>query len=199
MQYDRVQCFTFLQYSQWKQYVCICRPSRPIQLQHHLCSPRSSWFHLSGSFGLIPTNHPQDFPQPFHGGIPYSSLTKYVLRRNGSHVASLRTRCQHRQQLYSLEECQQVSLSTSISRCAAPHLCAHQILAFTLIQQQGANATTTFTHCSSSLQRLYCSKTEFLRNPLGQPPVRYASAKHCTIHLAICYPLWNRPMSQVFD
>ncbi len=35
--------------------------------------------------------------------------------------------------------------------CAAPHLCVHQILAFTLIQQEGANATTTFTRCSSSL------------------------------------------------
>ncbi len=35
--------------------------------------------------------------------------------------------------------------------CAAPHLCVHQILAFALIQQQGANATTTFTRCSSSL------------------------------------------------
>ncbi len=35
--------------------------------------------------------------------------------------------------------------------CAAPHLCVHQILAFTLIQQQGAKATTTLTRCSSSL------------------------------------------------
>ncbi len=36
-------------------------------------------------------------------------------------------------------------------RCATPHLCVHQILVFTLTQQQGAIATTTFTCCSSSL------------------------------------------------
>ncbi len=44
-----------------------------------------------------------------------------------------------------------VSLIAVVDRCAAPHLCVHQTLAFTLIQQQGANATTTFTRCSSSL------------------------------------------------
>ncbi len=38
-----------------------------------------------------------------------------------------------------------------LCQCAAPHLCVHQILAFTLIQQEGANATSTFTRCSSSL------------------------------------------------
>ncbi len=42
-------------------------------------------------------------------------------------------------------------LSFSLPRCAAPHLCVHQILVFTLTQQQGAIATTTFTRCSSSL------------------------------------------------
>ncbi len=43
------------------------------------------------------------------------------------------------------------SFNIEVAHCAAPHLCVHQILAFTLIQQQGANATTTFTPCSSSL------------------------------------------------
>ncbi len=31
-------------------------------------------------------------------------------------------------------------------------------------------------------QHLYCSKMEFLRNPLGQLPICYASAKLCAIH-----------------
>ncbi len=57
---------------------------------------------------------------PFHRGIQYSSLAKYVLRHNGLRVASLRTRRQHRWQCYYPKECQQVSLGTSISRTRHP-------------------------------------------------------------------------------
>ncbi len=81
--------------------------------------------------------------------------------------------------------------SPHMTRCAAPHLCVHQILAFTLIQQEGANATTTFTRCSSSLSISTVQRQNSCRTRSGSRPCRYASAKHCAIHLAICYLLRN--------
>ncbi len=45
---------------------------------------------------------------------------EYVLRRNGPRLASPRTRREHRRQLYSPEECQQVSIGASVNRIGHP-------------------------------------------------------------------------------
>ncbi len=60
--------------------------------------------------------------------------------------------------------------------CAAPHLRVHQILAFSLIQQLGAmQQPPSLTAPPVALS--YRSKTEFLWNLPGQPPIRQVI--HC--------------------
>ncbi len=67
-------------------------------------------------------------------------------------------------------------------RCAAPHLCAHQILAFTLIQQQGANVTTTFTRCSSK-----SSASLLFKDGIPAEPA-WAAAHPLCVRQALSYP-----------